>query len=458
MSVVSAQRRANPYLQGNHAPVTREVDVRQLRVIGRIPPELRGRFVRNGPNALQPVDSRRHHEFIGEGMVHGVRLTDGRAEWYRNRWVRGASVREHFGEPDCGGPVHLYDFSANTHVIGFAGRTLALVEAGSLPVELDFELNSVSRHNFHGTLPNGFTAHVKVDPNSGERHALAYAWEVLDHIQHIVLGPDGQVRTCTPIRLAGPSMVHDVGITARHVVVLDQPVLLDPLLVAARRPVPFSWREGYGSRVGLLSRSDPSAPVHWFEVEESFAFHILNAYEIGEDRVEIDVARYPRTMDKDRHGSLGDGLARLQRWSLNLYSGRATETVIDERHQDFGRINDAYTGKPYRYGYLALFGEGRSLGNLVKQDLATGVGIVHDLGTSSHASEPVFVPHPKAAEEDQGWVLCFVYDNIRQASALWIIDAGDFAARPVAIIELPVRIPTGFHGSWISDAEVPPPP
>src|SRR5262249_17555082 len=131
--------------------------------------------------------------------------------------------------------------------------------------------------------------------------------------------------------------------------------------------------------------------------------------------------------------------------------------IIDERHQDFGRINDAYTGKPYRYGYLALFGEGLSLGNLVKQDLVTGDGIVHELGTNGRASEPVFVPHPEAAEEDHGWVLCFVYDRVRHVSALWIIDAHDFAAPPVAVVELPVRIPTGFHGSWISDAEVPPP-
>jgi len=314
----------------------------------------------------------------------------------------------------------------------------------------------VSRHDFHGTLPNGFAAHSRVDPDTGEMHALAYVWQVLDHLQHIVVGRDGRVRTCTPVRLAGPSMVHDVGITPRYVIVLDQPVLLDLELVAAGHLLPYSWREGYGSRVGLLSRSDLSAPVRWFEVEESYAFHIVNAYETAEDRVEVDVARYPRTMDKDRNGSLGDGLSWLHRWSLDLQSGRATETVIDERHQDFPRINDAHTGKPYRYGYLALFGEGFSLGNLVKQDLVTGAGVVHDLGVSRSASEPVFIPHPQATEEDHGWVLSFVYDGTRQASALWIIDASDFAARPVAIVELPVRIPTGFHGSWISDAEVPP--
>ena len=30
-------------------------------------------------------------------MVHGVRLCDGRAEWYRNRWVRSRAVAESLG-------------------------------------------------------------------------------------------------------------------------------------------------------------------------------------------------------------------------------------------------------------------------------------------------------------------------------------------------------------------------
>jgi carotenoid cleavage dioxygenase-like enzyme len=94
----------NPYLRGNFAPVTEEVSAFDLPVSGCIPPDLEGRLLRNGANILPPVDHRTHHEFIGEGMIHGVRLNNGKAEWYRNRWVRGARVRSALGEPDIGGP------------------------------------------------------------------------------------------------------------------------------------------------------------------------------------------------------------------------------------------------------------------------------------------------------------------------------------------------------------------
>ncbi|MFD2353308.1 carotenoid oxygenase family protein [Nonomuraea ferruginea] len=65
---------------------------------GRIPAELNGRYLRNGPNPLSLDDPSASHLFLGEGMIHGVRLRDGRAEWYRNRWVRNAAVARRLGE------------------------------------------------------------------------------------------------------------------------------------------------------------------------------------------------------------------------------------------------------------------------------------------------------------------------------------------------------------------------
>ena len=124
------------FLRGSFAPVTDEITAFDLPVTGRIPAELNGRYLRNGPNPLG-LDDPGYHWFVGAGMVHGVRLRDGRAEWYRNRWVRSRTVAEALGEPWPAGPVHDGDdFPANTHVIGHAGRTLATVEAGALPYEL----------------------------------------------------------------------------------------------------------------------------------------------------------------------------------------------------------------------------------------------------------------------------------------------------------------------------------
>ena len=84
----------NRYLTGNFAPVHEEITAVDLPVTGMIPESLRGRFLRNGPNPVSAVDPATYHWFGGDGMVHGVRLADGAADWYRNRWVRAGGVIE----------------------------------------------------------------------------------------------------------------------------------------------------------------------------------------------------------------------------------------------------------------------------------------------------------------------------------------------------------------------------
>ena len=74
----------HPFLTGIHTPMTEELTLTELKVTGEIPAQLAGRYVRIGPNPYRP-DPRGHHWFIGDGMVHGIRLKDGKAEWYRNR-------------------------------------------------------------------------------------------------------------------------------------------------------------------------------------------------------------------------------------------------------------------------------------------------------------------------------------------------------------------------------------
>ncbi len=125
----------NTYLTGNYAPVHDEVTALDLPVTGRLPEELEGRYLRNGPNPALAPEPSTYHWFTGDGMVHGIRLRDGKAEWYRNRFVRSAAVASALGEPPRPGAVHAgMDFAANTNVIGHAGRTFAIVEAGARPV------------------------------------------------------------------------------------------------------------------------------------------------------------------------------------------------------------------------------------------------------------------------------------------------------------------------------------
>ncbi|MSZ55672.1 MAG: carotenoid oxygenase, partial [Actinobacteria bacterium] len=137
MTVLDDERR-NPFLEGNLAPVTEEVTVSDLEITGSLPPELDGRYLRNGPNPLGHVDSAKYHWFTGHGMVHGLRLRDGKAEWYRNRWVRNNEVADKLNEPrpPSDWPEDHGQFAANTNVIGHAGKTFAIVEAGAPPIEM----------------------------------------------------------------------------------------------------------------------------------------------------------------------------------------------------------------------------------------------------------------------------------------------------------------------------------
>src|SRR5262249_48949286 len=124
-----------------------------------------------------------------------------------------------------GGPVHENtDFAANTHIISHAGRTLATVEAGPLPYELDDELGTIGPYDFGGTLPGGFAAHTKLDHRTGELPAIAYFWAWDHHVQHVVVDAAGKVIRATDIPVTGGPMMHDFALTASYVVLLDLPV------------------------------------------------------------------------------------------------------------------------------------------------------------------------------------------------------------------------------------------
>ena len=72
--------------------------------------------------------------------------------------------------------------------------------------------------------------------------------------------------------------------------------------------------------------------------------------------------------------------------------------------------------------------------------------------------EPVFIPRDGSTAEDDGWLLAVVHDDATNASQLRIIDAQRMGDPPVAVVHLPQRVPYGFHGNWVPDSSVPPPP
>ena len=218
----------HPYLSGNYAPVSEEISAVDLDVTGSIPDYLDGRYLRIGPNPMGNPDPARYHWFLGAGMAHGLRLRDGKAHWYRNRWVRSTDVARKLDEPWPGGPTYGgFDFAANTNIIGHAGKTFAIAESGARPYELTDELDTVGPSDFDGTLFCGYTAHPKCDPASGELHAVSYNPMRGNIVRYTVTGVDGKVRHTVDIRLREQTMMHDFSLTEKFVILYDLPVALD---------------------------------------------------------------------------------------------------------------------------------------------------------------------------------------------------------------------------------------
>jgi carotenoid cleavage oxygenase len=438
----------NRYLVGNYAPVAHEATATELAVTGLLPEELCGRYLRNGPNPLAPPEPSTYHWFTGDGMVHGIRIRDGRAEWYRNRWVRSAEVAKALGEPVSPGPVHAdMDFASNTNVIGHAGRTFAIVEAGGRPYELTYELDTVGPSDFGGTLPGGYTAHPKRDPTSGELHAVSYYWGWGNLVQYTVMDTGGLVRKVVNVGVGGPASIHDMSLTERFAVIYDLPVLFDVEAAMSGASFPYRWHPDYRARVGLLEREGGAEDVSWFDVEPCYVFHPMNAYDDG-DAVVLDVVRHARMFDAHPLGP-DEGPPTLERWTIDLVAGKLVEERLDDRGQEFPRVDERVVGRRHRYGYAGAFLEKESA--LVKHDLVRRSSEVRQLRSAGGSSEAVFVPSSPESAEDDGWVLSLVYDAERDTSDLLVLNAADFTGEPQAIVHLPQRVPFGFHGNWVPD-------
>jgi carotenoid cleavage dioxygenase len=435
------------HLRGNYAPVQQEVTAFDLPVRGAVPRALAGLYLRNGPN---PKSGSSPHWFVGDGMVHGVRLENGRAAWYRNRWVRTkvlANPELRFVQED--GSVDRTVVAANTNVIGHAGRIYALVENG-FPTELSRELDTLGIRDFGGRLQSAFTAHPKPCPKTGELHFFGYGF-FPPFLTYHVLDAKGELVRSLEIPVPGPTMMHDFAITERHVIFMDLPVVFDlQQALSGAGGMPYHWSDEYGARLGVMPRSGGVADLRWYEIEPCYVFHPWNAYETADARIVLDVARYPELW---RTTSSVFDTASAHRFTLDPKSGTVKEEHLDERPIEFPRVDDRLSGQRHRYGYTvaAVGGANEGFRGLLKYDFEKGGSVEHDFGPGCATGEGVFVPAGPRAGEDEGYVLSFVYDEASNASRLVILDAHDFAKPPVAEVPLPQRVPFGFHGNWVPD-------
>lgn len=467
----------HPYMNGAWRPTYREFNAADMEVIGSIPADIDGVYVRNTENPIhQPIG--RYHPFDGDGMIHVMSFRDGRAE-YRNRFVRtkGFQAEREAGKalwaglmespsmsrrPGSGAQGGLKDASS-TDVVIHGGQILStFYQCGDAYL---IDPYTLEQHGVAGWAPlDGISAHPKVDPATGELLFFNYS-KYEPYMHYGVVGADGRLKHYVPAPLPGPRLPHDMAFTTHYSILNDLPLFWNPELLQRGLHV-VEFHPELPSRFAAIPRYGRTEDIRWFEAAPTYALHWLNAYEDGD---EIVMDGYFQEMPEPKsYAGAPDGLERmmayldqmllkpkLHRWRFDLRTGNTAEQRLDDRILEFGAINQRYAGRKHRYIYSAAPEPGWFLfRGLVKHDLETGRAWSLQFGPRRFGSEAAFAPRVGAKDEDDGYLVSFISDLDADRSECVIIDAKDIEAGPVSRIFLPERISSGTHATWGDGAAI----
>lgn len=459
------QETTNPHLTGNNTPMHSEITASELEVIGTIPSDISGNFLRVGPNPYYVPDPERYHIFDGDGMIHGVHITNGTAT-YRNRFIDSSGLREErekgqwiypglnmLGDYIAKGEMPGTKNTGNTAMVFHNNQLYAMMEGGT-PYRVSLpDLETQGEHDFDGTVTHNFTAHPKVDVETGEMITFGYGITP-PFLSYSVVGTDGKASHQTEITIPKPIMMHDCAITENYTIFPDLPLVFDFEKMMAGGGL-VGWDPDNGCRIGIVPRTGDDSSIRWFEIEESFLFHVANAWEEG-DEVVFQACRSNRGgIETAESADPREQLGQLHEWRFNMQTGGVSSKSMDDGfYCDFPRIHDDLVGRKNRYIYSARFRiqDMPVFDGEIKYDNETGEIEVHQFGDNCESGEAVFAPRINASAEDDGYVICFVYNKSDQTSECHIIDAQNFTAEPVARIKIPQRVPHGFHAAWVADA------
>ncbi|MEM7139735.1 MAG: carotenoid oxygenase family protein [Actinomycetota bacterium] len=459
-------------LRDNMFPVDREVDIAECRVIGEIPEGLRGSFVRNGPNPMfEPIG--KYHMFDGDGMLHGVDFADGKAS-YKNRWIQsrglgaemklgraaypGLSDVMNFPSPDLVGDAGPVKNPANTHIVRHNGKLLALWEQG-LPTEIGADLETVGEWDFHGELRGAMTAHPRIDPFTGEMFFFAYNF-FAPYLTYYVVDAEGRLVKKVGIDMPAPVMMHDMLITENYSVFMDSPIVFNMEGMANGEPM-VQWRQDNGTRLGIIPRHGDAEDVRWFEVPTSHVQHFWNAWENG-DRIELSGVRFEQVEfgieaeTSEKQSGVEGGTGRPAHYWIDLATGTGGSEFFDDANGEFCRFNDDLTGRETHCLYMSGFTRKDSgvgdFDTICKYDTKKGTNERWYAGDGGHVGEAVFAPDPEGSAEDDGWLVTSAHNSATDASEVIVLDARDIEAGPVARVQVPQRMPFGFHCNWFPES------
>jgi beta,beta-carotene 9',10'-dioxygenase len=353
--------------------------------------------------------------------------------------------------------------NCNISVNKLASEVVAYIET-RMPIRFDpITLNTLGAYDYDERIKGTVSiAHPHLDHARGRHYTyvLEFGRKSKYHLFGIYQGT-GREAVVATLPAERPAYMHSFGMSERYLVLAEFPLVVNPLrLKFSGKPFirNYQWEPDRGVRFHIVDK-ETGQVVRTAHSRAVFAFHHVNAFEVGDDVV-VDIVAFPDStvidqlyLERLRSAEPVTVTGKLTRFRI-CSSGDARAERLSETAIEFPRINyRCCAGRPYRYVYGAGNEmRGNFIDNLVKLDLEHKA-ICSWYEEGCYPGEPVFVSGPEAANEDDGVILSVVLDAKKAASFLLILDASSF--RELARAEVSHHIPFGFHGNYFAKARGP---
>jgi carotenoid cleavage dioxygenase len=482
----------DPTQVGFFAPMRFEADITDCEVIGKIPADLNGAFVRVGGEFLYPPKFPDDAALNSDGYVSSFRFRNG-AVSFHGKWVKThryqkqvAAQRQLYGyyrnpytdDDSVKDPKHpnLRTVS-NTSPIAHGGKLFTLKEDG-LPHQINPNtLDTIGPYDFGGQWKSEtFTAHPKIDPVSGEMIAFGYEATGLatDDIFVYTLDKTGQVKREVRIKQPYVSIIHDMAVTQKHILLPFGGYVTGMDRLKAGK-IHWGWDQTKPSMIGVLPRDGEAKDVRWFKGPERCMMHTFNAYTEGNKIILYapfwDSNFFPFFPPVDGSPWNRDkAKAFVRRITLDLNSKSDTwkeEILWPFPIVDLGRVDTRFMTLNNRYGFTGYTDatkpfDAKRAGNIGGRvtncygrfDFSNGKLDTYFAGDTHSLQECCFVPRNKNAAEGDGYLIGVASNYAEMRSELVIADATRLAEGDVARVILPFRCSSQVHGIWVDGSEV----
>ncbi|KAM7507401.1 hypothetical protein LguiA_017854 [Lonicera macranthoides] len=481
-------------LSDNFAPVD-ELPPTECRVIhGTLPPCLDGAYIRNGPNP-QYLPRGPYHLFDGDGMLHSIKISGGRAT-FCSRYVK---TYKYTIERDAGSPILPNVFSGfnglaasaargglsavrflagqfdPTNGIGLANTSLSLFGGAlyahgesDLPYVVKVTPNgdvlTLNRHDFDGELSMSMTAHPKIDPDTGETFAFRYG-PIPPYLTFFRFDKSGKKQPDVPIfSMKTPSFLHDFAITKKYAIFGDIQIGMNPMDMIFNGGSPVGADPGKVPRIGVIPRyAKDESEMRWFDVPGFNMIHAINAWDEDDGDTVVMVA--PNILSVEHTLERLELIhASMEKVKINLKTGTVSRHPVSTRNLDFAVINPAFVAKKNKYVFAAVGDPMPKVIGVVKLDVSMSetnrcecIVASRMYGPGCYGGEPFFVardPQNPNAKEDDGYIVSYMHNENTGESRFLVMDAQSPDLEIVAAVKLPRRVPYGFHGLFVREDDL----